>query len=149
MEINTELLEDKFLEYNDLYFKGKLPTPRFGLLRSFRLFGQFSCNSHAPGSRLHNVCISMSIYYDWTEEQLRDILVHEMIHYKLERSKKLEKKIHGQRFMEMAAEMNEKHGLNITVHPSNVGMKVSKQAPRFSLARLFWTHTSGDNVLIN
>lgn len=78
------------------------------------------------------------MYYDWTEEYLRDVLVHEMLHYKLERSKNVEKNMHGPRFRKAAAEMNEKYGLNIEVHPRLRGLMVSAAAPKRSLARLFW-----------
>jgi hypothetical protein len=82
------------------------------------------------------------MYYDWTEEYLRDVLVHEMLHYKLERSKNVEKKMHGPRFLKAAAEMNEKYGLNIQVHPNLRGLKVSAAAPKRSLARFFWAPAS-------
>ena len=139
MIITVDILEEKFEEYNKLYFGGRLLWPDdFYLFKSFRVYGRFSCSSHSPGSRLRNVKIGISMYYDWTEEQLRDVLVHEMLHYKLERSKNVEKKMHGPRFLKAAAEMNEKYGLNIEVHPTFKGLKVSDAAPKRSLARLFW-----------
>ena len=143
MEITTDIIEEKFEEYNKLYFRGRLLWPyEFYLIRSFRCFGRFSCNHHSPGSRLRNVRIGISMYYDWTEEQLRDVLVHEMLHYKLERSKNVEKKMHGPRFQKAAAEMNEKYGLNIQVHPTLQGLKVSAAAPKRSLARFCWAPVS-------
>ena len=108
MEITVEILEEKFEEYNKLYFGGRLIWPdEVYLFRSFRCDGRFSCNWHSPGSRLHNVRIGISMYYDWTEEYFRDVLVHEMLHYKLERSKNVEKKKHGPRVRKAAADMNE------------------------------------------
>ena len=143
MEITTDIIEEKFEEYNKLYFGSRLLWPdEFYLLESFRVYGQFSCSHHSPGSRLRNVKIGISMYYDWTEEQLRDVLVHEMLHYKLERSKNAEKKMHGPRFLKAAAEMNEKYGLNIQVHPTLRGLKVSPNAPKRSLARFFWAPAS-------
>ena len=143
MEITVDILEEKFEEYNKLYFRGRLLWPHeFYLLKSFRVYGRFSCRKHRPGSRLRNVRIGISMYYDWTEEYLRDVLVHEMLHYKLERSKNVEKKIHGPRFLKAAADMNEKYGLNIQVHPNLRGLKVSAAAPKRSLARFFWAPAS-------
>ena len=75
MEITVDIIEEKFEEYNKLYFGGRLLWPyEFYLIRSFRCFGRFSCNHHSPGSRLRNVRIGISMYYDWTEEYLRDVL---------------------------------------------------------------------------
>ena len=101
-----------------------------------------SGNHHSPGSRLRNVRIGISMYYDWTEEYLRDVLVHKMLHYKLERSKNVEKKMRGPRFLKAAAEMNEKYGLNIQVHPTLRGLKVSAAAPKRSLAQFLWAPAS-------
>lgn len=138
MEITVEILKEKFDEYNELYFGGRLGRPdEFRLHKSFRCFGWFRCNKHSPGSRLRNVIISISKYYDWTEEHLRNVLVHEMLHYKIERSRRIDKNPHGPRFLKLAAEMNEKYGLNVEVHPRLYGLKVSPSAPKYSLARLF------------
>jgi hypothetical protein len=46
--------------------------------------------------------------------------------------------INGPRFLKAAAEMNEKYGLNIEVHPTSKGLKVSDAATKHSLARFFW-----------
>lgn len=145
MEITVEILEEKFDEYNELYFGGRLWWPdEFRLHKSFRCFGWFSCNKHSPGSRLRNVKISISMYYDWTEEHLRNVLVHEMLHYKIESSRNIDKDPHGPRFLKEAAEMNEKYGLNIEVHPRLYGLKVSASAPKHSLARFFFIPPSED-----
>ena len=56
----------------------------------------------------------MTDYYDFTEQQFVDIMVHEMIHYYLayfgqDRSCK-----HGKKFQEMAGRLNSDFGLHIT-----------------------------------
>lgn len=146
MEITVEILEKKFEEYNELYFRGRLWWPdEFRLHKSFRCFGWFMCNKHSPGSRLRNVIISISRYYDWTEEHLRNVLVHEMLHYKIESSRRIDKNPHGPRFLKLAAEMNKKYSLNIEVHPRLCGLKVSPSAPKHSLARFFFAPPSEDS----
>ena len=140
MEMTIELLEEKYDEYNEMYFDGKLPRPNhFGLLKSFKKYGEFRCNSHAPGSKLFNVTISISCYYIWDEKHLRDVLCHEMLHYKCERSKNVEEDMHGQMFVKAAEEMNKKYGLNISArYDTALPLKASKNAPKFSLARLLY-----------
>ncbi len=138
MELNEEILKEKFKEYNEMYFSGKLPTPKFTFHRSFRVYGYFTCRHHAPGSRVINPVISISSYYDFNEEYLRDTLVHEMIHFKLERKKQPPKKPHGEEFLAEVARINETYGLNITVHSKYKGIQISKTAPKHSLARWFW-----------
>lgn len=145
MEITVEILEEQFEEYNELYFGGRLPWPdEFYLFKSFKCYGRFYCAKHAPGSKMRNVRIGISKYYDWTEEHLRNIFVHEMLHYKLERSKNAEKKIHGPRFLKAAAELNENYGLNIVAHPYLFGIKVSPSAHKHSLARFIFAPPSED-----
>lgn len=139
MELTIELLEEKFKEYNKKYFSNKLPWIEIGLHNSFACYGEFKCDSHKPGRPLKNAIITISCYYDYTDEQLRDILVHEMVHYKLERSKNPPKRMHGKEFKEMIAEMNEKYGLNMTAKGKVQGLKISENAPKKSWARFFFT----------
>ena len=139
MIITEDILEEKFKEYNDLYFGGKLEVPKFELHKSFRVYGKFKCNKHAPGTPPRNMTISVSIYYDYTEEQLRDVLCHEMVHEKNERSRKSDEDIHGERFLKEAQRLNDTYGMNITPFPYINGIKKSKNAPRFSLARFLWS----------
>jgi hypothetical protein len=39
MEITTEIIEQKFREYNKEYFNKALPTPKFGLLKTYMTCG--------------------------------------------------------------------------------------------------------------
>ena len=137
IQITEKTLKDKFMEYNDLYFGGKLPLPVLTTHRSFFVYGQFRCNLHAPGSRVRNAKISMSCYYDYDDDEFRDILVHEMLHYRLNMSRKYDGKVHGPMFLAEADSLNMKFGLNITVKPELVKSRLNKNAPRFSPARLF------------
>jgi hypothetical protein len=139
MELTVELLEEKFDEYNGKYFGGSLKVPKFKLHKSFRVYGKFKCNKHAPGTPPRNMSISISTYYDYTEEQLRDILCHEMIHEKYERSRKPDEDIHGERFLKEAQRLNDTYGMNITPFPYINGIKKSKSAPRVSLTRFLWS----------
>lgn len=139
MELTIELLEEKFDEYNDLYFDGELPTPKLGLHKSFRKYGEFTYTRFNEKCNLRNATITMSSYYDWDESHLRDILVHEMLHFKIERSKQRDKDMHGTTFLNEAKRLNEEFGLNITVNPYFDDIKVSENAPKHSLARFLFT----------
>lgn len=138
LTLTVDLLAEKFDEYNKLYFGGKLPKPSFGFHRSFKVYGYFKCNFHAPGSRIINPLISISEYYDFDDESLRDILVHEMIHFKLERRKKPCGMGHGPEFMEEAKRLNETYGLHIEPNPYFENARIKETAPKFSLGRLIW-----------
>ena len=116
MEITTEILQEKFEEYNNLYFNGELPLPRFGLLKSYMTCGYFSCKKIIGKRKLRGQRIDISCYYDWEEEGLRDILVHEMIHYYLAYTGKDRNCRHGKAFKEMAGIFELNYKINIESH---------------------------------
>ena len=132
MEITTEILQEKFEEYNNLYFNGELPLPRFGLLKSYMTCGYFSCKKIIGKRKLRGQRIDISCYYDWEEEGLRDILVHEMIHYYLAYKHIDNELTHGDAFINMANNFNEIYGMNIGKKANAGNFKKLKNAPRFS-----------------
>ena len=97
------------------YFEGKLLFPQFGLLHSYRTCGYFQYTKGGWFDKtLYDPMISMTDYFDFTEEQFRDIMVHEMIHYYLAYTGVDRRCRHGKKFMEMAKKLNKKYHLNIT-----------------------------------
>ena len=115
MVANHDNMLDTFNLCNMEYFEGKLLFPQFALLHSFRTCGYFQYTKGGwLDKTLYDPTISMTDYYDFTEKQFRDIMCHEMIHYYLayfgiDRNCK-----HGNKFKEMAEQLNVKYGLNIT-----------------------------------
>ena len=60
-------------EYNQMYFDGRLTVPEFVFFARKRPFGRFS--------RGKSIKIGISAYRkEWSEEFLKDVLIHEMIH---------------------------------------------------------------------
>lgn len=104
-----------FDECNLKFFEGKLLFPQFELLHSFRICGYFHYNKGGWFDKtLYDPTISMTDYYDFTEEQFVDIMVHEMIHYYLAYFGIDRGCHHGKNFKEMAARLNESYGLHVT-----------------------------------
>ena len=56
----------------------------------------------------------MTDYYDFTQKQFEDILVHEMIHYYLAYFGEDTNCTHGKKFKKMAEDLNRKYGLHVT-----------------------------------
>lgn len=116
MEINLLNIADSFDKCNRAYFESQLPIPQFGLLHSYRTCGYFHCSYQQVmfHRELYDYKISITDYYDFTEKQFVDIMVHEMIHYYLAYFG-IDKRIkHGRKFKEMAEQLNRMYGLNIT-----------------------------------
>ena len=135
MEITTEYLAEIFREYNKQYFDDELPLPRFALLKSYRTLGFFSCKKIIGRRQLKGARIDISCRFDWDEGTLRNVMVHEMIHYYLA-FKHIDNEItHGEAFLQMSDDYNKRFGLNITVEVDNSKSKLASSASR--LAFLF------------
>ncbi|MBQ1611433.1 MAG: SprT-like domain-containing protein [Muribaculaceae bacterium] len=132
MKASIELIEEKFNEYNKMYFNNELFKPTFRLKRSFGTLGLFVCTrkSLQKGRRLWGTAIEISCYYDWTEEMLRDIIVHEMIHFYLAKKHIDDTLSHGEAFLAMANRLNREYGLSIAVSYHGHRMKRAQGAPR-------------------
>jgi hypothetical protein len=121
-----------FTKYNNDYFGGVLPYPEFKIRKSYFTLGYFSCN-YDENYNLYNCVLEISNRYDYTEEQLRDIIVHEMIHYYLAYTGIDVKMNHGKEFNKMARELNENFGLHIT---PTINTESFKKKSSFSLGYL-------------
>ena len=110
-----------FDECNLKYFNHSLPRPKYGLMRKKTILAGFQYSKDK--GKKHPIKwqkILFSECYDYTEEEFRNLMVHEMIHYYIAWNNIKDNKTHGNEFMKMAEEMNVKYGLNITkyVDPS-------------------------------
>ena len=79
MEITKELLKQKFVEYNKLYFNNELKMCRFTYTYMRDVFGRYMTHTTPKGEIVGHIWISKSI--DLNEEMLKELLVHEMIHH--------------------------------------------------------------------
>lgn len=106
-------LEYLFNEYNKKYFDGILPVPFFKVIHKKNTFGRFECVF--GWRKITNPVIMVTDKYNFTEEQLRDIMVHEMIHYYLAYTKKDRIVRHGKEFKRMMNDFNLNEGFNIQI----------------------------------
>ena len=138
MEINRTTIYASFHLYNFDYFGNKLPAPNFKVRHSYRTLGYFSCEYDLDGN-MFNQTIEVSDNYDYTESQLRDIVVHEMIHYYLAYMGIDPQCHHGREFNKMADEFNRKYGMNITsrIDLTPYTIKSGKSKLMFTLSTLF------------
>jgi predicted SprT family Zn-dependent metalloprotease len=139
MEISVEYITERFREYNKDVFNHVLPLPQIRLMRSYRYSGRFSCKKPVGRRRLKEPRIEISCYFDWREEDFRNVLLHEMLHYYLAFTHIDNAVTHGEAFLEHAKEINEKHGCNITVLMDTASFKRAAKAPKLSwfFARVF------------
>ena len=119
-----------FRECNRKYFNGALPTPKFSLINKLNILARFEYNKDKKGK--HPIKwqeLKFSDCYDFPEEDFRELMVHELIHYYIAWNKIKDNGSHGKEFMRIANEINEKHGLNITKTKDVSLFKKTEKAP--------------------
>lgn len=122
-----------FDECNMNYFEGKLLFPQFDLLHSYRTCGYFQYTTGGWFDKtVYDPFIFITDYYDFTESQFVDIMVHEMIHYYLAYCGKDRRCRHGKQFKKMAERLNKQFGLHITSRVDISRYKRRKGTPSLS-----------------
>lgn len=79
MVVTKELLKVLFAEYNALYFDGKLGKCGFSFFsKNVSFLGWYCAKEDGRGRPNDKIWIGTSV--KWTEEGLKRVLIHEMIH---------------------------------------------------------------------
>ena len=130
MIVTVEWMEEWFRRFDHDYFGGKLPVPELGLTRAKTRLGQLAYKRATRWGRtkLYDVKLSMSTYYDMTDRQAKSVLLHEMIHYIIGFTGLKDTAPHGIVFRGMMDNLNRKYGWDIRVMTSTKGWKVSEWA---------------------
>lgn len=129
MIVTIDWMEEWFKRFDQEYFGGKLPLPELALTRAKTRLGQlaFKRASRWGRTKLYDFKLSMSTYYDMTEQQVKSVLLHEMIHYIIGYTGLKDTSPHGVVFRGMMDNLNRKYGWDIRVMTSTKGWKVSEQ----------------------
>ena len=129
MIVTIDWMEEWFKRFDQEYFGGKLPLPELALTRAKTRLGQlaFKRASRWGRTKLYDFKLSMSTYYDMTEQQAKSVLLHEMIHYIIGYTGLIDTSPHGVVFRGMMDNLNRKYGWDIRVMTSTKGWKVSEQ----------------------
>lgn len=118
MRPSVEYFKEKFDVYNKLCFEGKLPMPPIRINTRYIHMGitQVDHILSPDGKKLQeNVSIEMSVRRDLTEDEYRDILVHEMIHYYIIVNHLHDDSPHGKLFRAIMNKINSRYGFHVTV----------------------------------
>lgn len=129
MIVTIDWMEEWFKRFDQKYFGGKLPLPELSLTRAKTRLGQlaFKRASRWGRTKLYDFKLSMSTYYDMTEQQAKSVLLHEMIHYIIGYTGLKDTAPHGVVFRGMMDNLNRKYGWDIRVMTSTKGWKVSER----------------------
>ncbi len=116
-----------FESFNQEYFDGKLPLPDIGITKASTRLGQMSYKRAYRWGRTkyYDFKISLTTYYDMTDQQAKNVLLHEMIHYAIAYTGLKDTSSHGVIFRGMADNLNRKYGWDIHISTSTKGWKVN------------------------
>ncbi len=127
MTLTVDQLRIWFRQFNADYFDDGLPVPRLALSKARTRLGTMSCKCRR-GMLLYkysDFTIRVSTYYDCTEREYQETLLHEMIHYYIIYNRIHDTSSHGPAFRRIMQQLNSKYGWNITVSSSMRGHKLS------------------------
>ena len=116
-----------FRQFNQDYFGNLLPMPYIKIRPSVNTLGDFSYMQNEMFGTTET--LEISDFYEYTSNQLRDIVVHEMIHYYLYYIGEDVRLKHGKSFMRMARQLNQSYGLHVTPTIDLTRMKPRPDAP--------------------
>lgn len=128
MQVDIKWMEMWFDQFNHDYFGEELPRPRFVLSRSKTRLGSMACKKLIRKGRMEyfDYSIHMSNYYEQTERQFQNVLLHEMIHYFIAYMGKKDTSPHGVVFRGMMDSFNHKYGWEMSVMTSTRNVKVAE-----------------------
>lgn len=120
MRATLQFVSEKFAEFNRQMFGGKLPDIPITMSRAYRTPGKFALRKYRMDFEtgyyaLYDVWISISGVLDFPERVWEDIIIHEMIHYYIFRSKQKDTSPHGKLFRRIMNGINSRYGRHITI----------------------------------
>lgn len=134
MKITKSVLEKLFVEYNAKYFDGFLTMPTMTTYIGQNSMGIFEVKE---GVRIVRMKISIARNFNITKEELRDLLLHEMIHeYVYLKYKKI---THRGEFAKKMKELNETYGFDIRKDSKHLFRKYKNNVSLFKRILLFIT----------
>ena len=99
MQLTETKLKEIFNEWNEKAFEGKLPIPNFKLTTTKRTLGSYTLSKRL---------ISISVFYDHTENEFVNTIVHEMLHYYIHYFRIKDTSVHGRVWKRMANDLNKR-----------------------------------------
>lgn len=111
-------IEEKFDAFNKLIFGGELPRIPIVLGSATRVVGAFSCKVRKNfwGKKEYSdLKLRFSKKFDLPENELEDVIIHEMIHYYIHFKNLKDKSAHGPLFKNLMNQINKNFGRKISI----------------------------------
>lgn len=138
-ELTKKDIKERFEQYNRLYFGGKLGKCNFFWMSpNYGTYGKYSDKYNNKNELISSIGIARNTV--WTEENLRELLVHEMIHMYVRTIEgiKLDGVIgHGRHFRAHCSRIKKDYNLNIRIH-GDFGYIKKELSPKLWEKVLLW-----------
>ncbi|NLV52401.1 MAG: SprT family zinc-dependent metalloprotease [Bacteroidales bacterium] len=118
MKATKEYVTNKFLEYNELCFEGKLSLPEIKMVRTRKSLGHVKCMKRRKLNgtwEFYDFKFCISTVLDQPEEEVEDTIIHEMIHYYILSNQIQDTSAHGKVFRQIMKTINTKYGKHISI----------------------------------
>ena len=132
MVVNYDNMLRIFNECNERYFGGKLPVPYLNTMSKLDKLARFEYNID-KGNVKHPIKwqeIKLSDCYEYSEDEFRDIMLHEMIHYYLAWNGIRDNGSHGKEFIRLMEDLNVRYGFHIVIRQDVSLLKRSGKKPK-------------------
>lgn len=118
MKPTLQYVQNKFREYNQLFFKGSLPEIPIELSDAKGFIGvcRYKKRELEDGTvELYDFRLSINTRIDLPEEEIQDTIIHEMIHYFIGINRLEDSSSHGPLFQHLMNSINEKYGRHVSI----------------------------------
>ena len=119
MTATVPFIQKAFDRFNALCFEGVLPAVPIVLTRAGTFLGKMEYKSRRDFfgivSSHYDFRLKISTGFDLTQEELEDVIIHEMIHYYIAYRNLRDSSVHGETFRRIMETINKKYGRHITV----------------------------------
>ena len=117
MALTIDILHAWFRQFNADYFGDELPVPHIALSKARTRLGTMSYRRVRKLLRwtYTDFTIRISTYYECSEREYQETLLHEMIHYYIAYKNISDTSSHGKVFRQIMQQLNNEHGWNITI----------------------------------
>lgn len=119
MKPTVQYTQSKYAEFNKLCFEGKLPEVPVELSNATSFLGRAEYVSVTDQFGLHtgfsDLKLKINTKFDLPENEVEDVIIHEMIHLYIAYFNIHDESAHGPAFRCIMKIINSKHGRNITI----------------------------------
>lgn len=121
MKLTKTYLKELYKKCNHKFFTDELPKTGLSFRIDHSIHNVAGCYFSTQNDKI-NTTIYFSDMYEWNEEYLEKIMLHEMVHVFLYSSNRKADSKHGKRFKEVCMNINTKFGVNVPLDGSFVSL---------------------------